>query len=124
MASLLKHRNPSFGEAQCSLLAEVCVHSINAVILSALRNRDRQHRQQLVQQIEDLLVSYLEPYVGEGRSSDVMKVMKCPHCRSEQLSKNGYRRGKQCYRCQECGKQFVDNSQRSVMLTMNLVDRM
>ena len=123
MASLLKQRNPSLREAQCSLLAEVCVHSSNAVILSALRNRDRQHRQQLVQQIEDLLVSYLESYVGEGRSSHVMKVMKCLHCQSEQLSKNGYRRGKQCYRCKECGKQFVENSQRSVILKMNLVDR-
>ena len=117
MASLLQQRNPSLSEAQCSLLAEVCVHSSNAVILSALRNPDRQHRQQLVQQIEDLLVSYLEPYVGEGRLSRVMKVMKCPHCQSEQLSKNGYRRGKQCYRCKECGKQFVDNSQRSTIAT-------
>ena len=35
MASLLKQRNPSLGEAQCRLLAEVCVHSSNAVILSA-----------------------------------------------------------------------------------------
>jgi len=123
MASLLKRRNPSLREAQCSLLAEVCVHSSNAVILSALRNPDQQHRQQLVQQIEDLLVSYLESYVGEGRSSNVMKVMKCLHCQSKQLSKNGYRRGKQCYRCKECGKQFVENSQRSVILKMNLVDR-
>ena len=116
MASLLQQRNPSLGEAKCSLLAEVCVHSSNAVILSALRNHDRQHRQQLVQQIEDLLVSYLESYVGEGRSSHVMKVMKCPHCESKQLSKNGYRRGKQSYRCKECGKQFVENSVRSAML--------
>jgi AcrR family transcriptional regulator/DNA-directed RNA polymerase subunit RPC12/RpoP len=114
MANILKQRNPSLSEAKGSLLAEVCVHSSNAVILSALRNPDRQHRQQLVQQIEDLLVSYLEPYVGEGRSHYVMKVMKCPHCRSKQLSKNGYRRGKQCYRCKECGKQFVENSQRSL----------
>lgn len=123
MASLLQQRNPSLGEAQWSLLAEVCVHSSNAVILSALRNRDRQHRQQLVQQIEDLLVSYLESYAGEGRFSHLMKVMNCPHCQSEQLCKNGYRRGKQCYRCKECGKQFVENSQRSVILKMNLVDQ-
>lgn len=108
-SSLLQRRNPTLSEAQCSLLAEVCVHSSNALILSALRNPNPQHRQQLVQQIEDLLVSYLEPYVGEGRLSDVMKVMKCPNCQSQQLSKNGYRRGKQCYRCKECGKQFVEN---------------
>ncbi|BAY26760.1 TetR family transcriptional regulator protein [Calothrix sp. NIES-2100] len=107
-SSLLQQRNSTLSEAQCNLLAEVCVHSSNALILSALRNPDQQHRQQLVQQIEDLLVSYLEPYVGDGRLSDVMKVMKCPHCQSQQLSKNGYRRGKQCYLCKECGKQFVE----------------
>jgi hypothetical protein len=112
MASLLQQRNPSLGEAQCSLLAEVCVHSSNAVILSALRNPHREHRQQLVQQIEDLLVSYLEPYVGEGRSSNVMKVMKCLHCQSEQLSKNGYRRGSNAISVRNAGKQFVENFQR------------
>jgi AcrR family transcriptional regulator len=112
-ANLLKQRNPSLGEAQGSLLAEVCVHSSNAVILSALRNPNQQHRQQLAQQIENLLVSYLEPYVGESQRDYVMKVMKCLHCQSEQLSKNGYRRGKQCYLCKDCGRQFVEPPQRS-----------
>jgi AcrR family transcriptional regulator len=110
MASILKQRNPALSEAQCSLLAEVCVHSSNAVMLSALRTTDQQHRQLLIQQIEDLLVSYLEPHLGDSLLSNVMKVMKCPHCQSPQLSKNGYRRGKQCYRCKDCGKQFVNNS--------------
>ncbi len=116
MANLLKQRQPSLSAAQCSLFAEVCVHSSNAVILSALRNPNPQYRQQLVQQIEDLLVSYLEPYVGGNRPSYVMKVMKCFHCQSGQISKNGYRRGKQCYRCKDCGKQFVENSQRWMIL--------
>jgi len=105
-AKILKHRNPDLTE-QHSLLAEVCVHSSNAVMLAALRSADLEHRQRLAQQIEDLLVSYLEPYMGDKPSKKVMKVMICPHCASEQLSKNGYRRGKQCYRCKDCGKQFV-----------------
>lgn len=113
MASLLQQRNLALSKGQCSLLAEVCVHSSNAVILAALRNPDYEHRQRLTQQIEDLMVSYLEPYVGDNRLQNVMKVMMCPYCQSEQLNKNGYRRGKQCYRCKECGKQFVE-SQRSV----------
>lgn len=113
---LFQQRNPALDEAQCSLLAEVCVHSSNAVILAALRNPDQQHRQQLTQQIEELFVSYLEPYMGDNRLEDVMKVMKCPHCQSQQLSRNGYRRGKQCYICKECGKQFVTNSMRSRVL--------
>jgi len=109
MASILKGRNPTLSEAQRNLLAEVCVHSGNAVILSALRSPDPQHRQLLTKHIEDLFVSYLEPHVGDSLLSHVMKVMKCPHCQSEKLSKNGYRRGKQCYRCKDCGKQFVEN---------------
>lgn len=118
MASLLHQRNPSLSESQYSLLAEVCVHSSNAVILAALRSPDPEHRQRLTQQIEELLVSYLEPHVGDNRLCYVMKVMKCPHCQSQQLSKNGYRRGKQCHRCKDCGKQFVENARRSAMLTL------
>jgi AcrR family transcriptional regulator len=107
MANILKHRNPDLLEEQYNLLAEVCVHSSNAVILAALRTPDQDYRQRLTQQIEELLVSYLEPHVGDRRSSHVMNVMNCLHCQSNQLWKNGYRRGKQCYRCKVCGKQFV-----------------
>ncbi|MBD2021219.1 TetR/AcrR family transcriptional regulator [Leptolyngbya sp. FACHB-36] len=115
MASVLKQRNPALTEAQYSLLAEVCVHSSNAVMLAALRSLEEERRQGLTQQIEELLVSYLEPHVGDNQLSNVMKVMICPHCRSQQLSKNGYRRGKQCYRCKECGKQFVESRLRSTI---------
>ena len=109
IASLLMQRNSALGEPQCNLLAEVCVHSSNAVMLAALRNPDPQHHHQLTEQIEDLLVSYLEPHVGDNLFDNVMKVMKCPHCRSQSTSKNGYRRGKQCYRCKDCGRQFVES---------------
>ncbi|MGD1854979.1 MAG: TetR/AcrR family transcriptional regulator [Leptolyngbyaceae cyanobacterium] len=107
LARILQQRNAALKPAQCSLLAEVCVHSSNAVLLTALRTPDDVHRQRLTQQIEDLLVSYLSPYVGSRASDNVMKVMICPHCQSERLSKNGYRRGKQCYLCKDCKKQFV-----------------
>jgi AcrR family transcriptional regulator len=111
MASILKQRGSASGstlsESHFMLLAEVCVHSSNAVILAALRNPDLQHRQLLTQQIEDLLVSYLDPQVGDSSLPRVMKVMKCPHCLSVHLSKNGYRRGKQCHLCKDCNRQFV-----------------
>ncbi len=109
MAKILRSRNGKLPNIQCDLLAEVCVHSSNALILTLLRSSDLDRRQQLTQQIEDLLVAYLEPHVGDERSKNVMKVMICSHCRSKNLSKNGYRRGKQCYRCKDCGKQFVEN---------------
>jgi AcrR family transcriptional regulator len=110
MASILKQRNPSLKEDQYALLAEVCVHSSNAVMLAALRSADQVHRQRLAQEIEDLMVSYLEPHMGDKQSAVVMKVMICPHCHSKQISKNGNRRGKQCYICKQCSKQFVSNS--------------
>ncbi|OWY65729.1 TetR family transcriptional regulator [cyanobacterium TDX16] len=106
MASLLKQRHPTLSDEQCSLLAEVCVHCSNTLILIALRSSET-HSQQLIEQIEDLLVSYLSPHVGDELLQDrVMKVMKCPHCQSERLSKNGHRHGKQRYLCKDCGKQF------------------
>lgn len=33
--------------------------------------------------------------------------MNCPHCGSENVRKNGHRRGKQNYRCKQCDRQFV-----------------
>ena len=35
--------------------------------------------------------------------------MKCLHCGSTAVTKNGYRRGKQNYRCQSCGRQFIES---------------
>jgi AcrR family transcriptional regulator len=101
-AYLLKQRNPELSDEQSNLLAQVCVHCSNTLILVALRSNE-QHSQQLTPEIEDLLVAYLSPHVGDK----VMKVMKCPHCHSEQLSKNGHRHGKQRYLCKDCGKQFA-----------------
>ncbi len=108
-AHLLAQRNPTLPEAQLKLLAEVCVQCSNTLILTALRS-DLAHRQALVGEIEAMLLAYLEPHVGDrvlqGLHSQVMKVMKCPACGSQQLSKNGHRHGKQRYLCKSCGKQF------------------
>ena len=35
--------------------------------------------------------------------------MHCPKCKSSQRKKNGFRRGKQSYRCKNCGCQYVEN---------------
>jgi AcrR family transcriptional regulator len=107
MAKILRQRHPQLPAAKIHLLAEVCVTSSNALILAVLRNPDVTYQQQMTQEIEDSIVAYLEPWVGDWILGNVMKVMKCPHCRSVQLSKNGYRRGKQCYLCKDCRRQFV-----------------
>ncbi|MFP4693795.1 MAG: IS1 family transposase [Halothece sp.] len=39
--------------------------------------------------------------------------MNCPKCHSSQFVKNGHTHyGKQRFRCQECGRQFVPNASR------------
>ena len=35
--------------------------------------------------------------------------MNCPQCKSSHNKKNGFRRGKQSYRCKDCGCQYVKN---------------
>ena len=35
--------------------------------------------------------------------------MKCPKCNSQRVVKNGRRRPKQCYKCRDCGRQFVES---------------
>lgn len=37
-----------------------------------------------------------------------MTSLKCPQCESEQINKNGHRRGKQNYRCKTCDRQFIE----------------
>jgi hypothetical protein len=34
--------------------------------------------------------------------------MKCPQCHTTQTAKNGYRRGRQCYKCKQCDRQFLE----------------
>ncbi|UBF28956.1 hypothetical protein K9N68_14600 [Kovacikia minuta CCNUW1] len=42
------------------------------------------------------------------RSAQSMACSTCPHCGSEQINKNGHRRGKQNYRCKTCDRQFIE----------------
>ncbi|WP_278002564.1 TetR family transcriptional regulator [Nodosilinea sp. FACHB-13] len=107
LSTILHQRNPDLSTERRNLLAEVCVHSCNALILAALRQPDQEKRDRLVQQIPVLLAAYLAADVGDQIHEHVMNVMICPHCNSQELAKNGRRRGKQCYLCKDCGKQFV-----------------
>jgi insertion element IS1 protein InsB len=44
--------------------------------------------------------------------SSIPSFLRCPNCGSEDLKKNGHtRRGKQNYKCQDCGRQFVEDPQ-------------
>src|SRR4028118_473287 len=34
--------------------------------------------------------------------------MECLYCNSSQTIKNGHRKGRQCYKCKQCGRQFLE----------------
>jgi len=34
--------------------------------------------------------------------------MQCPECKSNNINKNGHKKGKQNYICVNCGRQFID----------------
>jgi len=51
------------------------------------------------------------PYVSALMSS-IHAFLRCPNCGSEDIMKNGTtRRGKQNYKCRDCGRQFVEDPQ-------------
>jgi transposase-like protein len=113
--SLLRIRNQHLSIEKSELLAEVVHNSYNSLLLLALRS-DCDRRQKLYQELRDLLVNYLKPYAGDDfllsalpkNQTSHNKVMICPFCHSERLSKNGHRYGKQRYLCKDCGKQFPE----------------
>lgn len=35
--------------------------------------------------------------------------MQCPSCNSTQIFKNGLRKNRQCYKCKQCGRQFLES---------------
>nr|MDJ0590314.1 TetR/AcrR family transcriptional regulator [Pleurocapsa sp. MO_226.B13] len=64
MAKLLQARNPALSDKRSHLLAEICVHGINTLILLALRS-DKAHCQEIFIEIEAILKAYLEDDLGD-----------------------------------------------------------
>jgi len=53
--------------------------------------------------------------------------MKCPDCKSQNIKKNGgIHNRKQKYRCNGCGRQFIENPTKKMILkeTWELVDKL
>ncbi len=63
-ATQLRLRNPALSKEKSELLAEVCIQCYNSLLLVALRS-DCTHRKQLYEEVRELLVAYLRPYVGD-----------------------------------------------------------
>lgn len=99
-ASHLRLRNPALNMEKSLLLAEVCLQCYNSLLLLALRSDyprgsakgDRIHRKQLYEEIRELLVAYLRPYVGDkvlhddGQSFDRECIPYDVLCQQYQLS--------------------------------------
>ncbi|MEM9006744.1 MAG: TetR/AcrR family transcriptional regulator [Cyanobacteria bacterium P01_F01_bin.86] len=63
-AGLLRIQNPALSVTKSELIAEVVVQAYNSVLLVALRS-EPDHRNQLYQEVQDLLVNYLQPHMGD-----------------------------------------------------------
>lgn len=108
--AFLREWNPDLEVEKSERLAETAHQCYNALLLKALRGEESK-RSWRYEEIKALLVAYLLPHLQpESSRGQVMKVMICPHCHSDRLSKNGHRYGKQRYLCKDCGKQFLDRN--------------
>ena len=63
-AKLFQTRNQSLSDRRSHLLAEICVHAHNTLLLLALRS-DRTHRQEIFDEIEVSLKAYLQNDLGD-----------------------------------------------------------
>ena len=82
-ANLLRLRNFALSIEKSKLLAEVCLQCYNSLLLVALRS-ERTHRQQLYEEVQELLVAYLQPYVGDELLSNTTQNLD-GQCTSEVL---------------------------------------
>jgi predicted RNA-binding Zn-ribbon protein involved in translation (DUF1610 family) len=56
----------------------------------------------------DLLKNSLKELAASYELLALQRIsIQCPKCASSEISKNGYRHGKQSYLCKQCGRQFL-----------------
>lgn len=70
LAKLLQWRNPTLTSEKCELLSEVFLRTYQALLLVALRSNNTR-RNQLHLEIQDVLINYLDPYVGDLVCADL-----------------------------------------------------
>ncbi len=67
-ANMLRLRNSALSIEKSELIAEVSIQTYNSLLLLALRS-DTDRRAQLYVEIQDILVNYLRPHVGDSAST-------------------------------------------------------
>ena len=62
-----------------------------------------------ITQLRDLLLEYeLTDILDSPENSINRKALSCTHCGSAEFARNGFSRGRQRYRCSECGRTFIE----------------
>jgi len=62
---------------------------------------------------QDILKAYTVVYIRIPEEYQ----MNCKYCQSENVTKKGFVKGKQLYKCKECGKRFFENGKFAKMRT-------
>jgi AcrR family transcriptional regulator len=101
-----RQRNPNLSVAKSELLSEVA-HNATRNLISGPLDVNEAHQQALLAELKDLLYAYLQPHIGDQFLSVHSKMMICPECQSDRVTKNGHHKGRQRHVCRRCGRQFM-----------------
>ncbi len=115
-AKLLQTRNPALSDKRSQLLAEICVHGINTLILLALRS-NQSHRQEIFIEIEVLLKAYLKADIGDEAIDNPMpweKLARFYNLNSRQSLILKYASNSQEITIKNCEAMFPDLSRRTL----------
>ena len=122
-AKLFKGRNSTLTEKKSLILAEICVNSVNTLILLALRS-DETHKQEITIEIEALLQAYLKAYIGDEAVNNTVifdKLTACDDLNSRQSLILNY-----AFNCPEitiknCEAMFPDVSRRTLQRDLKIL---
>ena len=75
MAKLFKARNPDLTDKRSQLLAEISIHTVNTLVLLAIR-ADKIHSREIFTEIELLLKGYLQADIGDKAISNSIQPLE------------------------------------------------
>lgn len=125
MAQLLKKRNPKLTHARSKLLAEICTHTYNTLMLLALRS-DSMHRQEIFREMEILITKYLEAELGDSRlenplSESLLRLAKSYQLNSRQNTILKYAVNSPEITIKNCEAMFPDVSRRTLQRDLKIL---
>ena len=122
-AKLFKGRNSALTEKKSLILAEICVNSVNTLILLALRS-DEAHKQEITMEIEALLQAYLKAYLGDEavNNTDIFdQLTGCAELNSRQSLILNYAFNHPEISIKNCEAMFPDVSRRTLQRDLKIL---